>query len=270
MIPFPPAQRVFACTMNQQRFTQVLNCVRIHNVPAVNLVIIAVLATFLLKLTTKYNQMYSKSSLFTIVITNLVLYGLSELLAQTLQALDGTAPRFSVQTEREIQLDVEEAAEEDHIDRFIDFLEGEHPAETPSTPAHELAYFRFGRLAGFMCWGFVMAFAQTFWYKFLHIYLRDPKVIEVLRKVMSDQFCYSPVSLFCFFTYSTMVLESGTWEGAQDKLRKVYLKTLVLNWLVWFPVQFVNFLAVPRNFQVPFSLSVAIVWNCYLSIRLRG
>lgn len=52
-----------------------------------------------------------------------------------------------------------------------------------------------------MCWGFIMGFFQCLWYKFLQIYSipQDPKFIEVLRKVMTDQFLFSPISLFCFF-----------------------------------------------------------------------
>lgn len=287
-------------------FTRLINCVRIHNVPAINYIIMLVLALFLAKLTTKYNELYMKNSLVTIIVTNLVLYGISETLAQTLLSYNRTTPRWSIQlhdsttsvsfNSDDISMHTAAAAEEyhdddlvssdiddDNVDRFLDYLRSGDVAESdlsgqtetqhnaasliPLRPLVQLTYFQFSRLAGFMCWGFILAFAQCWWYKFLQIYSKHPQFIEVLRKVLLDQFCYSPISLFCFFTYGTMVLESGTWEDTRDKLRRVYLKTLMVNYSIWFPVQFVNFLLVPRNFQVPFSSSVSVLWNCFLSMK---
>lgn len=285
-------------------FTRVVNCVRIHNVPAINYGIIFILGLFLLKLTTKYNELYMKNSLVTIIVTNLVLYGISETLAQTLLSYNRNTPRISIRlndrdrtiyfNSNDISLgaseavdvfEVEERVSDDiddaNVDRFLDYLRSADSesinSDAPRFGANlltqllqspvQLTYFRFSRLAGFMCWGFILAFAQCYWYKFLQIYSKHPQIIEVLRKVMLDQFCYSPISLLCFFTYGTMVLENGTWDDTKDKLRRIYLKTLMVNYSVWFPVQFVNFLLVPRNFQVPFSSSVSVLWNCFLSMR---
>lgn len=263
-------------------FTRVINAPRIHNIPLLNFVIITVLGSFLLKLTTKYNDLYMKSSLVTIIITNLVLYGISETLAQSLLSYRGLAEQFSVVV-NEPSYDMEaglelpddldndtELLQEEHVTEFLQFLDGEPVPNTGVTPVFmgpQLTYFQFSRLAGFMCWGIIMGVAQCFWYKFLQIYSKDPKVVEVIRKVLSDQFCYSPVSLFCFFVYGTMVLDNGTWDDTTEKLRKIYLKTLMINYSVWFPVQFINFLLVPRLLQVPFSSSISVLWNCFLSMR---
>lgn len=285
-------------------FTKIINCPRIYNIPALNFVIIGILGTFLLKLTTKYTGLYMKNSLITIIVTNLVLYGISETLAQSLLCYNPTEPRLSfkfhrntagfgdisfnpnnyrVHESRDGSLDDEHvAAESDDevLNRFIDYIQdddstSEGPSMQPYNPdltplpseLIELTFFQFNRLAGFMCWGFIMAFVQCWWYKFLQIYSKDPKFIEVLRKVLTDQLCFSPVSLFCFFTYGTIVLESGNWNDVKAKLDRIYLKTLLINYSVWFPVQFFNFLLVPRDFQVPFSSSVSVLWNCFLSMR---
>lgn len=227
-----------------------------------------------------------KSSLITIIVTNLVLYGISETLAQSIVSYKPTLPRISFRyndnspsTRLSFNSSLDSSPEtedlsdvdDEGIERFINFLQQDHesrPTDFSVQPVPlELSYFQFNRLAGFMCWGFILAFVQCWWYKFLQIYSKDPKFIEVLRKVLTDQLCYSPVSLFCFFTYGTMVLESGTWDDAKVKLGKVYLKTLLLNFTIWFPVQFINFLMIPRNFQVPFSSSVSVLWNCFLSMK---
>lgn len=270
-------------------FTRVINSVRIYGIPALNFIIITILATFLLKLTFKYSELYVKNSLITIIVTNLVLYGISETLAQSLLSYKRSAAPLSILTSESWMYtvtsdggnlyrsnqqvhDEPELNDEDQLERFMDYIQGDNdeltsnpPIDPTQLPAN--SYFEFGRLAGFMCWGFIMAFAQCLWYKFLQIYATDPKFIEVLRKVLTDQLCYSPISLFCFFTYGTMVLESGTWDDTRAKLRQIYLPTLIVNYTVWFPVQFFNFLVVPRSVQVPFSSSISVLWNCYLSMR---
>lgn len=227
-----------------------------------NFIIILVLGFFLIRLTIKYNDLYVRNSLITLIVTNIVLYGISETLAQLVLLYRGESPAFAVS--EPVALGGEDIIETDDedVDTFLSFVQ--QPAPEPEEP---LPNFRFGRLAGFMCWGFVMAIVQYIWYSFLQIYSKDPKLVEVIRKVLLDQFCFLPVLLFCFFTYGTMVLDNGTWDDTLDKLRRVYLSTLMLNYCVWFPVQFVNFLLVPRHFQVPFSSLVLVLWNCFLSMR---
>lgn len=284
-------------------FTKIINCPRIYNIPALNFVIIGILGTFLLKLTTKYTGLYMKNSLITIIVTNLVLYGISETLAQSLLSYNPTEPRLSFKFNRNTggyggisfnpnnygdmnrvgdfsDEHVAMESDDEDLNRFIDYIQDndstyESPSMQPYNPDMtplpleliELTYYQFNRLAGFMCWGFIMACVQCWWYKFLQIYSKDPKFIEVLRKVLTDQLCFSPISLFCFFTYGTIVLESGNWNDVKAKLDRIYMKTLLINYSVWFPVQFFNFLLVPRDFQVPFSSSVSVLWNCFLSMR---
>lgn len=256
-------------------FTRVINAPRIHHVPLVNFVVALVLGFFLIRLTTKYTGMYQKNSLVTIIITNLVLYGISETLAQSLLSYRANQPQFAFRVDDvpPPSISADEGVfetEEEGIDRFIDFIQREEEQreeEVVTQPLVPLTYFQFDRLAGFMSWGIIMGFCQCLWYKFLQIYAKDPKFIEVVRKVLTDQLCYSPVSLFAFFTYGTIVLEKGTWDDTRAKLSKIYLKTLIINYSVWFPVQFFNFLIVPRSFQVPFSSSISVLWNCFLSMR---
>ncbi|KAI5970941.1 hypothetical protein CANMA_000101 [Candida margitis] len=281
-------------TNRKHPLTRLANSVRCFNIPLLNFLIILILGTFLYKLTTKYTNLYMKSSLITIIVTNLVLYGISESLAQSILSYRSDQPMISFKFNDPAQPDARHDSEaytaleqgdvgtdEDDVsiddqglDRFIEYLRRDQDGEEEHNRLNNdlftyvpLTYFQFNRLAGFMCWGFIMSFVQCWWYKFLQVYSKDPKFIEVLRKVMTDQFCFSPISLFCFFTYGTMVLENGTWEDTKKKLGAIYLKTLMINYSVWFPIQFINFLIVPRDFQVPFSSSISVLWNCFLSMR---
>ncbi len=128
--------------------------------------------------------------------------------------------------------------------------------------------FIFRRFFAFMLWGFIQAFIQVAWYSFLNsMYTDDPTIVGVLERDLTDQLCFSPVSLACFFTYGTIVIESGTMEDVRSKLYKIYISTLACNFCLWFPVQFINFLVMPRRFQVPFSSTIGVLWNCFLSFR---
>ncbi len=152
----------------------------------------------------------------------------------------------------------------------VELGEGGNPARQIQVKRVEFSptRFIFRRFFAFMLWGFIQAFIQVAWYSFLNsMYTDDPTIVGVLERDLTDQLCFSPVSLICFFTYGTIVIESGTMQDVRSKLFRIYLSTLACNFCLWFPVQFINFLVMPRRFQVPFSSAVGVLWNCFLSFR---
>lgn len=141
-------------------------------------------------------------------------------------------------------------------------------APATSTSANHEVTFQIQRFVCFMFWGFLMAFVQVAWYSFLNsMYTDVPTFVSVLERVLTDQLCFSPVSLLCFFTYGTIVMENGSQEDVRAKIYRIYLSTLACNFCLWFPVQFINFLVMPTQLQVPFSSAVGVLWNCFLSLR---
>ena len=56
-------------------------------------------------------------------------------------------------------------------------------------------------------------------------------------------------------------------EGADPKkrLQDKYTEALKKNWMVWPPVQAINFSMVPLQHQVLVVNVVSLGWNCYLS-----
>ena len=198
-------------------FTRVINSVRIYGIPALNFIIITILATFLLKLT--YSELYVKNSLITIIVTNLVLYGISETLAQSLLSYNRSAAPLSflaseswmytvnsnggyLYRSNQPANDEPELNDEDHLERFMDYIQGYSDELTPNPQidVNQLpnnSYFEFGRLAGFMCWGFIMAFAQCLWYnrstpripnslRFFARYLQTSYAIHLSRSFVSS------------------------------------------------------------------------------------
>lgn len=266
------------------------NSIRFHNVPLINIIILTILSFLLCKLSTRYHRLYTRSSIVATVATNLVLFGIADSMAQSITAFFARPNQFNdiTNTSNPAQnlpgitqylrsLSTGDSPEQWFVD-FGQFSEYDPPDDhigefdesytEAISRMHDATKFNFRRFVSFVLWGFFQAFIQVAWYLFLNnMYTDDPTFVGVLERDLTDQLCFSPISLACFFTYSTIVTEGGTMDDAKKKLRKVYLPTLACNFCLWFPVQFINFLIMPHRLQVPFSSTVGVLWNCFLSIR---
>ena len=252
---------------------------RVFSVPLLNWGIIFIYLANLVRLSLHYRQLRESSALYTAIITNCLLYGLADTLAQTLRSaasFRATQQVFSPSPEpkslftsiiqngrpRRVILDEED---DDLVELGLAIPQPDVP------PAHPLAHpelFNFRRLVLFSAWGCLISFFQTPWYAFLNFAFGEGyRFISVLQRVLCDQLFYSPISLAAFFTYMAIILERGDWSDAWIKLESVYLKTLMINYTVWPAAQFFNFLVVPASLQIPFSSTVSVFWNAYLSLK---
>lgn len=82
-------------------------------------------------------------------------------------------------------------------------------------------------------------------------------------RLVLDQFLFSPAFVALFFA-SLLTLE-GRPKDIVPKLKQDWKSTVIANWKLWIPFQFVNFLFVPQQLQVAFANVVALAWNVYLS-----
>ncbi|QID85640.1 hypothetical protein GRS66_008223 [Saccharomyces pastorianus] len=257
---------------------------RIQHVTLTHWSLLVVWVTGLWKFTSHYRQLYSRSAILVTVCTNILLFGISDILAQSIacfysyrvdpipQVLNDTF--LHVQGSPDIENGV--GYESDELSIFNDFT-SEHSSYSDNDDYPEVATsqgtfktdtFDLFRWCSFMFWGFFISFFQAPWYKFLNFfYTEDPTVVQVFERVLSDQLLYSPVSLYYFFMFSNYVMEGGDKFTFSKKIQRLYISTLGCNYLVWPLVQFINFLVMPRDFQAPFSSSVGVVWNCFLSMR---
>lgn len=251
---------------------------RILRIPLLNWAMIVVYFGWLLRLTLRFTTLYAKHALLTMIITNILLYGLADTLAQTLRTMIAFNPearpkqskvfvRYILERGRPRRVVLDEE-DDDLLDLGIDpdLLMDEDPGSTLPPTAPEVYHFR--RLALFSCWGFIISFFQSPWYAFLNSNWTDePVFLSTLKRVLSDQLCFSPVSLACFLSYMTIVMEHGDKHAVETKLKTVYLPTLAVNYAVWPAAQFFNFMVVPRALQIPFSSTVGVFWNTYLSLK---
>lgn len=266
------------------------NDARILNVPLINYGVLSIFGYLLIKLTSKYNHLYTRSSLLATIATNVVLYGISDTCAQSItQFLQGRNGRRTRNDSRNIitlHNNIDGYRDNDEYDEsniFVDYgdsyeseYENENPTdletggqlEPPIMDTMTRTGFEFKRFFGFVTWGFIMAFVQVVWYMFLNAMFNDmPTIVSVLERDLTDQLLFSPISLACFFAYTTIVIEGGDMDAYKEKMLKLYVTTYAISFSVWFPVQFINFSIMPKHFQVPFSSSVGVIWNCFLSFR---
>ena len=103
--------------------------------------------------------------------------------------------------------------------------------------------------------------AATQWYKLLQRIKFSNRNVTIAARVLTDQTVFASCNLALF-------LSSMAWmEGADPKqrLNEKYIEALKKNWMVWPPVQTINFGFVPLQHQVLVVNVVSLGWNCYLS-----
>lgn len=259
-----------------------------HGITAMHVVLLAVWSCLLLRYTGRYRALYARSALAATMCSNALLFGVSDILAQCIaayfrgsvdpvpQVVDNAAANI-MQLYNDSSTSLHDdgyLTDEDTLSMFNSYGAESHPAslqpapEQPISCMDRLQVFEFWRWFTFIAWGTGISFFQVPWYKILnYMYTEDPTVVQVLERVLSDQLLYSPVSLYCFFTYSNYVMESGDSATHQIKIQRLFLSTLGCNYMLWPLVQFINFLCIPKHFQVPFSSTIGVLWNCFLSMR---
>jgi len=210
------------------------------------------------RLAAKFNSYYAEKPVLTTMVTNAVLGGIADTVAQII----------SVWKLRKASQNQESSG--DFLSIEIHELDKEKPpvlGELGFAKGH-VPTFDFERLTRFMAYGFFMAPIQFQWFKFLSQAFPITKAsanVPVLKRVAVDQLIFAPISLGCFFTFMT-IAEGGGRRATVRKFQDVYLRTLMANYILWPVVQLLNFRVVPIQFQIPFVSSVGIAWTAYLSL----
>jgi hypothetical protein len=103
-----------------------------------------------------------------------------------------------------------------------------------------------------------------FWYGFLMTRFPGAALVNTLQRVVLDQFLFAPFFVIPVM-FSAGALLNGKPETVVQKLEQDWKPTLLANWAVWIPAQFINFRFVPAQFQVLFANLIGLGWNVYLS-----
>jgi hypothetical protein len=100
---------------------------------------------------------------------------------------------------------------------------------------------------------------------------------SIATRVALDQFAFTPVILSTFIS-SIWQLEHVMGDAPSEvanqsiltRLKETLPHVIVANWMVWGPVQLINFRFVPQPMQVLFANMISLVWNAYLSFSTRA
>ncbi|KAL4868368.1 hypothetical protein BDV12DRAFT_104382 [Aspergillus spectabilis] len=205
------------------------------------------------RLAAKFNAYYSEKPVLTTMVTNAILGGVADTVAQLITAFRSRP-----------------GAQSDDFSIEIRDLDKERPPTLGELghSKHAPPPFDFERLTRFMSYGFFMAPIQFKWFGFLSRTFplgKTNPTMSAMKRVAFDQLLFAPFGLVCFFSFMT-VAEGGGRRALTRKLQDIYLPTLKANFVLWPAVQILNFRVVPIQFQIPFVSSVGIAWTAYLSL----
>lgn len=120
------------------------------------------------------------------------------------------------------------------------------------------------RLSMFTLLGLVLVGPTLhFWYLSLSKLISGSGAYSAGLRLLLDQFLFSPLFIGVFFA-SLLTLE-GRPSEILPKLQQDWFASVLANWKLWIPFQFVNFLVVPQQLQVLVANVIALAWNVYLS-----
>lgn len=211
-------------------------------------------------LTRRFNSYYAARPVLTTMITNAVLGGVADTVAQTLTSIRQKASRKSggVHKDDFFAIEIRELDRKNPLNE--DLLIPDSVLLPPP--------FDFERLIRFMAYGFLMAPIQHKWFSFLSKtfpLVKSKGTTQAMKRVAFDQLLFAPVGLGVFFTFMT-IAEGGGRRAISKKFQDVYVPALKANYLVWPAVQMLNFRVIPLQFQIPFVSTIGIAWTAYLSL----
>nr|GMD22964.1 protein sym-1-like [Ipomoea batatas] len=104
-----------------------------------------------------------------------------------------------------------------------------------------------------------------FWYLYLSRLVTTPGASGAFFRLLLDQFIFAPIFIGVFL--STLVTLEGRASQVIPKLQQEWVSSVLANWQLWIPFQFLNFRFVPQQFQVLAANLVSLVWNVILSYK---
>lgn len=230
-------------------------------IPVLHAIVFLIEMTLVARLVARFNTYYEERPLMTMMVTNAVLGGIADTVAQSITAIStrtSSTKSIGLTKQDEFSIEMHE------LDRKSgDYNRGISPNPKALPPS-----FDFERLTRFMAYGFCVAPLQFKWFRFLERAFPMTKTSALgpaMKRVIFDQLVYAPFGVGLFFVAMT-VAEGGGRRAVSHKLRDMYVPTLKANYVVWPAVQIVNFRLMPVQFQLPFVSTIGIAWTAYLSL----
>lgn len=108
-----------------------------------------------------------------------------------------------------------------------------------------------------------MAPVLNVWYSNLYRLVPAQNTAGAIGRLALDQLVFAPcfVSLFI----SSLFVLDGNASQVPAKLKQDLVESVIMNWKIWIPAQFINFRFVPPQLNLLMTNFTALIWNAYLS-----
>lgn len=107
------------------------------------------------------------------------------------------------------------------------------------------------------------------WWRYFDIVsqLENPPSAQALAvgKLVTNQFVVIPLIYMPLFFAFTGLISGLDANQSVARARSLYFPILRRNYFFWLPVQFLQFLVIPVDFQIPFVSAASLVWTVILS-----
>jgi hypothetical protein len=104
----------------------------------------------------------------------------------------------------------------------------------------------------------------VYWYKFLdRLFGKQKNIKTSLYKTVTDMIFFAPFEVgFCI---SWVTYFEGKEMKIMEKLKKEFKSILLASYVIWFPVGFLCFYAVPVRLRALYVGMVSLGWDMYIS-----
>ncbi|KAK9468970.1 hypothetical protein V1512DRAFT_202092 [Lipomyces arxii] len=231
--------------------------------PLFNWLIIALFLIFIVRLIFIFTDAVDMNPLVVMSVSNILLYGLSDTVAQTVTTI---MDNYAI-SKRSTSLGLYNT-EKPPADGTPFARSSSHTFIATAASHFPVANFKFDRVIRFSTWGFLLSIFLFKWLELLQVWIPVTEidvVIPVLFRVLADQLLFTPVALAGFFAFMSFV-EGGGSKAVMHKLSNLFIPTIKSNYVIWPAAQIINFRLVPLYLQIPFISTVGLVWNTYLSM----
>ncbi|KAK9318046.1 hypothetical protein V1522DRAFT_396613 [Lipomyces starkeyi] len=246
-----------------EKFHRTLVTHHLFYAPLMNWAVIFLFLVFIIRLILIFNAAVKLNPLVIMSVSNVLLFGLSDALAQTVV----TISENYASSRRSSSLGITNT-EKPPADGSPFGRTSSHAFVASTSSHYPPANFKFDRVIRFATWGFLLSTFLFKWLELLHVWIpitEDSVVVPVLLRVLLDQLIWTPLALSGFFAFISFV-EGGGTKAVKHKLSTLFIPTLKSNYMVWPAAQIINFRLIPLHFQLPFISTVGLLWNIWLSI----
>lgn len=109
-----------------------------------------------------------------------------------------------------------------------------------------------------------------YWYAYLHKYHAGASAAQISKRVALDQLVCTPPFMVVWLSSLWTLEGSVPPNQLPQAVTQAMPDVMKASWILWVPMQYLNFYAVPLKYQVLFTNVVELAWNAYLSFCATG